>query len=273
MSLAAIFVLTLLGGYNFADKWAVSRATTRRHDGQHVYMRAGLYGAILFIVAYLIEAALRTHCDSYGPWETRTEIFLASLLTSSATQATPEPGVPAHVFLTAIFSLMLGILTPQLLNALMGLPGIKEFFEWSLFRRRFSSTASELDLLLRNAQDRMMPVSVTLKNGKVYVGVVQKITDPERSPAAFRLLPMLSGQRDESGRTVFVTDYSNVYEQLENMRETERKTIFGLSGDWEQYFEVVIRADEWVSATLFSAEVYARFNPGWKEALSQPAKS
>lgn len=48
MELAAVFGLSLLGGYFFAAWWRLTSYATRRYEGHHLYFRAALCGVVFF---------------------------------------------------------------------------------------------------------------------------------------------------------------------------------------------------------------------------------
>jgi len=79
------------------------------------------------------------------------------------------------------------------------------------------------------------------------------------------LLPMLSGQRDPEGRLNLTTDYEGIYSTLKHGRAMQ----LGLPADWLSQFELAIRADQIVTAALFSPTIYAEFNPDWKERINR----
>jgi hypothetical protein len=56
MELAAVFLLSLPGGYTFALTWRHTAFATRRADGQHLYFRAAYYGAVLFVAAFFFAS-------------------------------------------------------------------------------------------------------------------------------------------------------------------------------------------------------------------------
>ncbi len=90
-------------------------------------------------------------------------------------------------------------------------------------------------------------VSVTLSNRKVYVGWPVYTPDPRRETRDFRLLPALSGYRNEKTLELqFTTQYINVYQRIQS------GAISGVDAD---DFEIAIPLDEVVSANLFSLEI------------------
>ncbi|HWM65952.1 MAG TPA: hypothetical protein VNO35_05160 [Steroidobacteraceae bacterium] len=86
---------------------------------------------------------------------------------------------------------------------------------------------------------------------------------------AVTFLPRLSGNRDATGRLTLTTDYEALYLLLEAGRASQ----LGLPADWRSQIELQIRADEIVTAAVFSTAIYAEFNPNWKEQMSQPNRN
>jgi hypothetical protein len=127
---------------------------------------------------------------------------------------------------------------------------------WALQR-----SISPFYTFLLEAYQEGIPVSLTLNTGKVYIGLVVETLDPLREPVAVRLLPIFSGNRDAEGRLNLTTDYEALYSTLSRGRASQ----LGLPADWSSQFDLAIRADDIVTATPFSAAIYAEFNPDWKE--------
>jgi hypothetical protein len=101
MELAAVFILSILGGYAFATSWWHSRHQTRHHDGQHVYLRSALYGAYLFAFALAIRLLLLRFCPGYPSMESFVSALIEPLMKEH------DPAVAAIV-ITAVYSLVLG---------------------------------------------------------------------------------------------------------------------------------------------------------------------
>jgi hypothetical protein len=122
-----------------------------------------------------------------------------------------------------------------------------------------------LDKLLLDAQKLEMPAQLTLNNQKVYIGLALSNANPDPKPDVIKILPMFSGYRDSRGRMVLTSNYEAVYSKL----EAGEAVKLGLSADWLAQFELSIRADTVVSATLFSPAIYASFNPDWEQQIAQ----
>ena len=248
MDLAAVFILALIGGYAFIALWRVTAYETKRAEGQHLYLRSALVGALLCGLAFLIRLLALVYWPAY-----RDNVDAVLVAFVEPTLQGPHTAPQTHLVIAAIFSLPLGVALALLLNAF--LPQ-----RWAITRG-----LSNFDRLLHDAQQRDMPISVTLTNGKVYVGLVVRITDPDQPPPSIVLFPMLSGHRDAAGRLTITTDYETVYDTLDE--SSQKPEELGLPEVWEPNFYLVLRADQIVSATPFSPAVYSEFNPGWRETI------
>lgn len=248
MDIAALFVLTLIGGYAFVALWRVTAYATKRAEGQHLYLRSALAGAVLFALAFLIRLLALIYWPGYG-----ADFDAALVALIEPTLENPHTRMQTHLVIAAIYSLPLGVALPFLLNLI---PSRR----WA-----YARGLSDLDRLLQNAQRSDMPVSITLNTGKVYIGLVVRISDPDRPPPSIVLFPMLSGHRDAAGSLTITTDYEKVYDALDE--SPEKAASLGLPRIWEPNFYLVLRADQIVSATMFSPAVYSEFNPGWREAM------
>lgn len=247
MDLAPAFLLSLLGGYAFASLWCFTSYETRRSDGHHLYFRAAFYGAVFFVAAFMLRILALVYWSAYAEWDRA-----ATALVNPALKDTHDPGQNSIVVVAA-YSLLVGPLFAALLNVVTPK-------RWSLLR-----SVNALDALLLRAQYAEMPVSITLDNGKVYIGLVRRISEPNHRPLAVVLFPMLSGHRDDDGRLKLTTNYRRIYDALD--KNPDLRKHHGLPKVWEPNFEVVLRADQIVSANMFSPTVYSEFNPGWRESL------
>jgi hypothetical protein len=257
LDLAAVFLLSLLGGYNFASVWRVTAFRTRRMEGHHLYFRAALYGAMLFAVALIIRWLLSLVWSAYQPLESELIRYISPLLKEEVGVRLDEQTRRAEWVITAVYSLILGILSGALLN-------IFTPRRWALLR-----SVGAFDALFLRAQADDLPVQLTLSSGKVYIGIVVSTADPMREPVVVSIIPMFSGFRDPEGRMTLTTDYDTVYSNLKMGRAAQ----LGLPAHWLSEFELIVRADEIVTATLFSPMVYADFNPDWKQRIARQSKS
>lgn len=247
MDLAAVFLLSLLGGYFFAYWWRLTAYSTRRVEGHHLYFRAAFCGIILFGLALLLRSLLLLN-ERYSHFDAVLIRYVLPVLKDDS--STPHPLELAHRaewVVTALYSLIIGPLCACLLNVVTPR-------QWAARR-----SVGPLDRLLLRTQEERAPALLTLNTGKVYIGLVQSITDPEFEPPVITILPMFSGFRDDLGRMVLTTDYEAVYASLMG----SARTVPNLT-----QFYLVVRADS-VSANQFSPALYAKFHPGWRQKIEQ----
>jgi hypothetical protein len=248
VDLAAVFLLSLLGGYFFAYWWRLTAYSTRRVEGHHLYFRAAFCGVIFFAMAILLRDVLLLNAR-YKHFDSILIDYVLPVLKDDS--GTPHPLEQAHRaewVVTALYSLIMGPMCAFLLNLVTPR-------RWAARR-----SAGPLDRLLMRSQEARAPALLTLNTGKVYIGLVVSITDPEFEPPAIIILPMLSGHRDDMGRMALTTDYEAVYASL--------KVPPGSAPDLTQFY-LVIRADSIVSASQFSPTLYAQFHPGWRQKIVQ----
>ena len=246
MELATALALSLFGGYWFAVTWQFLSFSTRRSDGHHLHFRAALWGVVLFAIAFVLRIWARQKFPWFAEFDKVMVDYIKPLLAKDANAR------QAELMLVAAYSMALGPLFGGFLNVFTSK-------KWTLER-----SLSGMDATLYSAQQIDMPVCVTLTSGKVYVGLVERITDPDRSPMTISLFPMYSGHRDDQGRLELTTDYEKVYRALDEEKKAEK---LQLPEPWEQVFTMVIRAESIISATMFSPPILEEFNPDWRQGL------
>ena len=250
MDLAAVFLLSLLGGYFFASWWRLTAYATRRYDGHHLYFRAALCGTIFFAAALALRLYVVPRVPALQALDSRLVGYVTPALKEAGNLPAADLGRRAEWVATAMYSLALGPLMAWALNRVTP----------SLWAQRL--TVGGFDALLVRAQREEMPVSVTLNTGKVYIGHVVSITDPDGTPTVFRVLPMLSGFRDPQGRMILTIDYEDIYVRLSKAKHLE------LPSRWIEQFYLTVRVDAVITATLFSPKAYAESNPDWKQKIA-----
>lgn len=221
-----VLLLPLLGGYIFITKWNKTRFDAKRYSGERLIFHAAIAGVAFLIAAYLITRALHASApDLYKLWSS----------------AVPFPNTAAP-----LVAFVMGTTLWWPLN------------KWKHDRSTEIQAAIEeyndyLEILLKRALDETRYVAITLKNGKVYVGFVVRSFDPAYDRKYLVLLPAISGFRDDrTHQLTFTTDYTRVYQELENSPADASVT---------DDFELVLPVSEVLSASYFDGNVYRRFNP------------
>jgi hypothetical protein len=125
-----------------------------------------------------------------------------------------------------------------------------------------------LDRLLYQASLAQHLLSISMKDGKVYIGYIQELPpNPEERNSYFEILPVHSGYRDKDTREMKLTTfYETVYERLVESDADEEEWLVFLK---------VLKIDDILSAGRFDPEVYVRFrgeeyehaeHQGWDDA-------
>lgn len=195
MDLAAVFLLSLLGGYYFAITWRLTAFSTKKADGHHLYFRAALYGVILFALALTLRVYLVGKYPSYAGFDSELSSYVRPVLKEEAGVQAVDEIKRAQWVVTAAYSLVLGPIVALFLNLVTSR-------RWALRR-----SVEGLDKLLLEAQEQALPVSFTLNSGKIYIGVVVDTPNPASEAQATTILPMFSGHRGPTGRMYLTTDY------------------------------------------------------------------
>jgi hypothetical protein len=120
--------------------------------------------------------------------------------------------------------------------------------------RVIDAKGDPLELMLRKSLKETKSVLISVKSGKVYVGLVTYNSSPSVSVESMKIFPVRSGYRDTNTRTVeFTTDYSAVLDRI--LEDDDAVSGVDLSD-----FEVVIPFREIESMTIFDPTVYGLFS-------------
>ena len=111
---------------------------------------------------------------------------------------------------------------------------------------------NELELLLKSSATDSKLLEFTLDNDKVYIAWVKELPIPTISNST-RVIPVLSGYRNEEKRIVFTTHYLSVY--AEYVEEGKIKDINELDVD------LIISLSKVSHVSYFDVDMYERFNP------------
>ena len=116
-----------------------------------------------------------------------------------------------------------------------------------------------IELLIQESIDDQVPVEVTLRNRKIYIGLGLESGIGTNSESDVALIPIYSGYRDEKTLNLNIEiDYlSVIWEFLEYDKDQSSDDD---ADRWiSEEFRVVIPVTEVVSARLFDEELYDDF--------------
>jgi hypothetical protein len=237
-----LLLLALTGGFIFTYRWLPTYYISRREEGQRlIFVAASATFPLLLVSSGSLWVANRflpsSLINAAGDWWTvLVEPYVAKPLDAST-------------FAAFFGALVWGLVLPWLLNVFYGPVRASNFI--------INNYAGELEKMMYRAMGEFLLVSITLKSRKVYVGwpVRALIPNPRRGDIRphIRLLPAISGYRhEETQELVFTTDYSLVYQRIEEEAVPGLSPEERLSAD---DLEMVIPVDEIVSANLFSTNI------------------
>ena len=189
---ANLLLLPLLGGYWFLHTFQYTRFRSQRLDGYRLLMESALAGVIFLLLARPFVVAL---------WSIP---FIRSAWLAIAPQDLPYLG-------TACASVIVGMVLPYALNALLNATGLlpKEVAQLRAIDRH----GNHLLRLIHTASASETPISLTLDNRKVYIGLVTGAPNLEPHDAFVSITPFFSGYRDANTLELILTvPYLHVYD-------------------------------------------------------------
>lgn len=204
-----LLLLPLLGGYLFLRWWNPTRFHALRAEKERLLLMAALPGLASLIIAFAVVKGLGAAFPC------------ASWPRIPCIPAWWKSNVPFDYLGTSLLAFALG--------ASVWWPWNKWFCEQKVaLDKVIDEDQIPFELLLKKAQDQTKTVSVTMSNGKVYVGWVTHTFNPALPTRFIQILPIKSGYRDENTKWLeFTTFYSRALDQLE--KDFERKAV--------EYFE------------------------------------
>lgn len=221
-----LLLLPLVGGYFFLDKWLLTQYYLSRITGNRLIIWSAVPATGLLLLSVGI-----TH---YG-----AVIFpKVALLWYKI--------IPFQYSGASFISLLLGLVLPIILN--------KFIDPIENTQKIIKERGSELDNFLNDAINESKQVSITLKNNKVYIGFITTVyltvSMLEDRPKFIKLLPTLSGYRDERTKKLnLTTTYTAIYEEL---YDNEDFVV--------EDFQIVIPVSEIFTTNYFDLTAYQKFN-------------
>lgn len=247
MSEATSLFLILSGGYLYATNLFVSRFNVARETGHRLYFRAGIYGVFLFISAALFRLKLYTY-EGYRDLES---FFIANF-----TPDTMERGDIIFAII-AFYSLGMGLVLPFLLNLLVNSQKtVKSFIVKSVVKSAVKD--NDFEKIVYKAVVEEKPVLLSMQSGKVYVGRVSNLPNPEKTREWISIFPLVSGYRyPKTKKVIFTTEYLKVYESYENEDGSRFQDM-----DRSEDFYISLPMQRIDSINIFDPEAYQMFNKG-----------
>lgn len=226
-----LLIFPLAGGYYFFVRFYYFKYLQHRSDSQRLLFNSVIAGIFLLIVTYVIRVLAEVICPS---WIEAVYRLLPIRL---------------PYFGTSIVAFLFAIAVTEITNALTK--------REDAIRKAIGRVGNELEILLMQSFNDAEIMQFTLRNDKFYVGWVTELPLPSKSNYV-KIMPAISGYRNERKQLVFTTEYLGVYASY--VKEGKIKDISELKTN------VILKLDEIVSANLFNIEMYERFNGNFAES-------
>jgi hypothetical protein len=179
-----ILLLPLLGGYIFISSWNRTRFRALRLSGNKLILESAIAGTFFLVLSFSLTRVVRIFFPEFE------SLWLSAIpFEYSGTSA-----------------------TAFLIGATLWWPLNRVYKRDIESRRAIEESNDFLEIFLEKALRQSKQVTLTLKNGKVYIGFVSKMFDPSYERKYVTLLPTLSGYRNPQDQTLTITtDYYKVY--------------------------------------------------------------
>lgn len=241
MTALTVTAVILAAGWVFVRQWLRTRYMALKESGHPQYFAAAVAGVCLLAFGASIHAWARETFLWYPDAVRRALSILPQLHDA---QTGPDPGGLISLAAAATLALVLATCLPWLFN----LPVLRSRALLRATMKR-ANAFDAVEHLYAHALDCGLPIAVTLKNRKVYVGAPIASSTMDIDKKWLILIPILSGFRNEESQLSLPVSYERVGEVLmEQNPEEARKRI--------NEFLVVLPFSEIVSMQTFNIVVY-----------------
>ncbi len=218
----SILLLPLLGGYYFLSRSIRWKYYYRRIERQRLIFDSLLVAVIFFSAGYSIWFFV----GLIDPIQTNHFVLKAS--------------VSIPYFYPCLLALILSIIYTTIFNK------VNEHSENWYLSQVIEKTGNSLqrDFLQSYFFDKV--VMITLKNGKIYVGLISELHEPQPEHSFVRLILFYSGYRDNSMDVILQKDYNL---NIDTSKDEEGQLVTN-----------VVAESEILSMTFYDQKIYDRLN-------------
>ncbi len=223
----SILLLPLLGGYYYLTRCIRTKFRYKRLERQRLIFDSSIYGFGFLFISFALWLFTTWGCPTIEFWLSKIplkiDFFYPSLLSF----------LLAYGW-TSGFNFFKRVVTPNVENLYLA-KAIEK-----------TGNSMQLDLLKSYASQQLL--MITLRNGKVYVGIATELNEPD-GQSYIRILPFYSGYRTEKQDVKLVTDYLSVYDNAGGEDSMENINT-----------ETVICEEDIITTTFYDQEVFNRFS-------------
>lgn len=223
-----LLLLPLLGSFVFIRKFVYTKFASSKLSGQPLLLWTALLAVFFTFIARLVVIFFDLYFPLVG------ELWKAYFFSQEYSG-------------TASLAFVLGSVLWMPLNLVFDKD---KALSWSI--KKFGS---RVEKLFCDAMNNEKQVLVTLRDGKVYVGLILWMPPEAHSDSSYiGLLPIVSGYRDQlTKRVIFTTDYVDVYQKLwsDDQNLQEKLGIY----DFNKYFKIA----DIETASIYDADIHTQF--------------
>lgn len=224
----SILLLPLLGGYFFLTKSIKWIHFYKRTERQRLIFDSLLVGLIFFFSAFIIWRFFQI-IDPVKSW------YFESLI-----------GIKLPYVVPAFLSLIVAIIFTKASNLVK-----QRDANWYL-ADSIQKTGNTLQKDFLESYFLEKVVMITLKNGKVYVGVVSELHEPHPESSFVKIILIYSGYRNDKMDVELVKDYNRSFiENGDNQTNNNNQN---------EVVSVTILESDILSMTFYDQDVYDRLN-------------
>lgn len=188
-----MLLLPLLGGYIFVRFWNHTKIHILRSDKDRLLIRASIVGLFALIIAYLVHL--------FFVWKFPCQV------NSICISRIWREKLPFEYLDVSLIAFVIG--------ALGWIPINLFYDENDEIERAIIEDADPFELLLKRAQEKTIPVSITMTNGKVYIGFIIHQLNPATPTSYVGLFPLQSGYREDMTKEMHLTiNYSKTQKKI-----------------------------------------------------------
>ena len=221
-----LLLLPLVAGYYIFTKSYFFKFKQQRLDQQRLVFES----IILAVAASIITYSVRLVYESVASPEFQNVVYSAIPIKS------PYTG-------TSLSILLLSITFTEISNLFLN--------EKKRIIKAIKAIGNEFELQLESSFTDNKLLLFTLNNGKIYIAWVKELPIPSVSKYV-RIIPIISGYRDDQNNVVFTTHYLSVYGEY--IKDGKVKSIAELNTD------VILNSDDIITVSFFDSEMYKVFN-------------
>lgn len=229
-----LLILPLVGGYFILANFAYFKHKYQRLDTARLLLNSILIGILVGMASF----TLRAYIEIYHKPLFDELNNLINYLPFKRDEHNRYIG-------TLTYGLILAVSLTLIANFIIHLFGLyTHSISWAV-----SKHGDELEQLFRDSAIKGQLVQLTLKNEKVYLGIVDKIPEPKKSNY-ITIIPFYSGYRNKDTKEMELTTSYAPINDLIDKKEINPKV---------KKLMVVIKQDEIISAHPHDPEIYSSF--------------